>query len=560
MKNGQPLALAVALVIGLWFGRGCGWGSGDESTPAVAFHRHWNASGDQARLLNILQRVEDLYVDTFNRSRLVDAAIDAMLEELDPHTVYFSGEELASMSENMEGNFEGIGVEFIIQDDTLMVVTAIPGGPSEASGIQAGDRILLVDGEAISGPALDNRRVMDLLKGPRGTQVTLGLARRGQEFQAHLTRDRIPIQSVVAAFNMEDNVGYIKAIRFAAKTAQEFEAAMAFLEEQGATSVVVDLRGNGGGYLNAVVDMVELFLEEGEPIVYTEGKSSPRRTYSTRRKGPYAQWPIAVIVDEGSASASEIFAGAIQDNDRGIVVGRRTFGKGLVQEEFPVPGSGALRLTVARFYTPTGRAIQKPYSEYEDDFDVRLQSGELYHADSMPLVDSLRYVTPLGSEVFGGGGIAPDVFVPWDSAATSSWVSEWIWTGVLRDAVFTWMDGRREALTMCDNANAIESLSNWEAEVVEAVYAEADRGGWPWREPSEEEAAKLRHRFLAQVVRALWGESASYEVLNQGDEGVARAVHALLDEQAFFRAGGTVSLGLTNHDNIIHSNNQEHGF
>ena len=560
MKNGQPLALAVALVIGLWFGRGCGWGSGDESTPAVAFHRHWNASGDQARLLNILQRVEDLYVDTFNRSRLVDAAIDAMLEELDPHTVYFSGEELASMSENMEGNFEGIGVEFIIQDDTLMVVAAIPGGPSEASGIQAGDRILLVDGEAISGPALDNRRVMDLLKGPRGTEVTLGLARRGQEFQVHLTRDRIPIQSVVAAFNMEDNVGYIKAIRFAAKTAQEFEAAMAFLEEQGATSVVVDLRGNGGGYLNAVVDMVELFLEEGEPIVYTEGKSSPRRTYSTRRQGPYAQWPIAVIVDEGSASASEIFAGAIQDNDRGIVVGRRTFGKGLVQEEFPVPGSGALRLTVARFYTPTGRAIQKPYSEYEDDFDVRLQSGELYHADSMPLVDSLRYVTPLGREVFGGGGIAPDVFVPWDSAATSSWVSEWIWTGVLRDAVFTWMDGRRESLTRCDNANDIESLSNWEAEVVEAVYAEAERGGWPWREPSEEEAAKLQHRFLAQVVRALWGESASYEVLNQGDQGVARAVHALLDEQAFFRAGGAVSLGLTNQDNIIHSNNEEHGF
>ena len=305
----------------------------------------------------------------------------------------------------MEGNFEGIGVEFIIQDDTLMVVAAIPGGPSEAAGIQAGDRILQVEGAPISGPELTNKRVMELLKGPRGTEVTLGLSRRGRDFQVHLTRDRIPIQSVVAAFTMEDSVGYLKAIRFAASTAQEFEEAMAFLAAQGATSVVVDLRGNGGGYLNAVVDMVELFLDEGQPIVYTEGKSSPRRTYKTRRRGPYVDWPVAVLVDEGSASASEIFAGAMQDNDRGLVVGRRTFGKGLVQEEFPVPGSGALRLTVARFYTPTGRAIQKPYTAYEDDFDVRLASGELYHADSMPLVDSLRYVTPLGREVLAVGAL-----------------------------------------------------------------------------------------------------------------------------------------------------------
>ena len=559
MKNAQPLALAVALVLGLWFGRGCGgWSGGGEASSPVAFHGHWNASGDQARLLNVLHRIEDLYVDTFDRGRLVDAAIEAMLEELDPHTVYFSGEELAAMSENMEGNFEGIGVEFIIQDDTLMVVAAIPGGPSEAAGIQAGDRILQVEGAPISGPELTNKRVMELLKGPRGTEVTLGLSRRGRDFQVHLTRDRIPIQSVVAAFTMEDSVGYLKAIRFAASTAQEFEDAMAFLAAQGATSVVVDLRGNGGGYLNAVVDMVELFLDEGQPIVYTEGKSSPRRTYKTRRRGPYVDWPVAVLVDEGSASASEIFAGAMQDNDRGLVVGRRTFGKGLVQEEFPVPGSGALRLTVARFYTPTGRAIQKPYTAYEDDFDVRLASGELYHADSMPLVDSLRYVTPLGREVFGGGGIAPDVFVPWDSASTSAWVSEWIWTGVLRDAVFDWMDGHREALSACQKPSDIEALPGWSAGVLEAVFAKAEEDGWPWREPSEEEAAKLRHRFLAQVVRTLWGESASYEVLNQGDEGVARAVHALLEDQPFVHVGGAVSLGLTSND--INSNKEEHGF
>ena len=555
MKNGQPLALAVALVAGLWLGRGCGgWNGGGNADSRVAFQGHWNPSGDQARLLNVLHRIEDLYVDTFNRGKLVDAAIEAILEELDPHTVYFSGEELAAMSENMEGNFEGIGVEFIIQADTLMVVAAIPGGPSDEAGIQAGDRILEVEGLPISGPELNNQRVMELLKGPRGTEVTLGLSRRDAPFPVHLTRDRIPIQSVVAAFVTEDSVGYIKAIRFAANTAQEFEEAMALLQAQGAESVVVDLRGNGGGYLNAVVDMVELFLDEGDPIVYTEGKSSPRRTYKTRRRGPYMDWPVAVLVDEGSASASEIFAGAMQDNDRGVVVGRRTFGKGLVQEEFPVPGSGALRLTVARFYTPTGRAIQKPYADYDDDFDMRLASGELYHEDSMPLVDSLRYVTPMGREVYGGGGIAPDIFVPWDSTATSAWVSEWIWTGVLRDAVFTWMDAHREALRSCDSPRDIEALPGWRQGVLEVVYAQAERDGWPWREPTEEEAAKLRHRFLAQVVRTHWGESASYEVLTEGDQGVARAIHALVEGPFAGRVDGIVSLAPTNND--INSNNE----
>jgi carboxyl-terminal processing protease len=559
MKNAQPLALALALVLGLWMGRGCGgWEQGSESLAPLQFHGQWNAGGDQARLLNVLHRIEDLYVDTFDRSRLVDAAIEAMLEELDPHTVYFTGEELDAMSENMEGNFEGIGVEFLIQEDTLMVVAAIPGGPSEEAGILAGDRILEVEGEPISGPGLTNSRVMELLKGPRGTEVHLGLSRRGRPFQVQLTRDRIPIQSVVAAFVMEDSVGYVKAIRFAASTADEFEQAMRFLEEQGARSVVLDLRGNGGGYLNAVVDMVELFLDEGDPVVYTEGKASPRRTYSTRRRGRYADWPVAVLVDEGSASASEIFAGAMQDNDRGLVVGRRTFGKGLVQEEFPVPGSGALRLTVARFYTPTGRAIQKPYGDYEDDFDVRMASGELYHADSMPLVDSLRYVTPLGREVFGGGGIAPDVFVPWDSAATSAWVSEWIWTGVLRDAVFEWMDGQRDELATCTRPRDIEALPAWGNGVVEAVQAEAAKQGWPYRAPTSEEEAKLKHRFLAQVVRTLWGESASYEVLNEGDEGVARAVHALVIESPFVHVEGAVSLGLTS--NETNSKPNEHGF
>ena len=476
MKNWQPLGLALALVVGLWLGRGCGaWESGHDLPRGRSFHEHMGGSGDQARLMNVLHRIEDLYVDTFDRTRLVDVAIEAMLDELDPHTVYFSGEELASMSENMEGNFEGIGVEFLIQQDTLMVVAPFPEGLRQGRHPRrrphCGGR-----GRGHFGPELDNSRVMKLLKGPRGTEVNLGIDRRGEPFQVHLIRDRIPIQSVVASFMLEEEVGYVKAIRFAANTAQEFEGALFNLAAQGATSLVVDLRGNGGGYLNAVVDMLDLFLDEGQTMVYTEGKSSPRRNYISRRRGPYADWPVVVLVDEGSASASEIFAGAVQDNDRGLVVGRRTFGKGLVQEEFPVPGSGALRLTVARFYTPTGRAIQKPYDAYEEDFDVRLASGELYHADSMPLVDSLKYTTPMGREVFGGGGIAPDVFVAWDSTGTSGWVSEWIWTGSCGRRVL--LDGpppcRPEA---CNAVRDIESLDAWTQDVLAAVREEAERGG-----------------------------------------------------------------------------------
>lgn len=545
MKHWQPLSLAVALVAGLWLGRGCGPEGVPERLMDSGFSFH--GSGESKRLLHVLGRIENMYVDSFDASRLVDAAIAAMLEELDPHTVYFSGEELAEMSESMEGNFEGIGVEFLIQQDTLMVVAAIPGGPSEAAGILAGDRILEVDGEAISGSGLTNRRVMELLKGPRGTTVSLGLSRRGTPSQVRITRDRIPIESVVASFVTEDSVGYVKVIRFAATTAMEFEEAMASVASQGARSVIVDLRGNGGGYLNAVVDMVELFLRKDQTIVYTQGNASPRRDYTCRRTGPYVDWPLAVLVDEGSASASEIFAGAVQDNDRGWVVGRRTFGKGLVQEEFAVPGDGALRLTVARFYTPTGRAIQKPYATYEDDFDVRLSRGELYHADSMPLVDSLRYTTPMGREVFGGGGIAPDLFVPWDSTSTSAWVSEWLWTGVLRDAVFAWMDQHRESLLMCTDAAQVEALPAWGL-VEEEVRRQAEAQGRVWQDPLPEERAKLRHRFLTQVARTLWGESASYELLMEGDAGVAMALHALLEDEMDTGKDSTVSLDLTRNE------------
>ena len=564
MNNTQPLALASVLVLGIWLGHwGFDWMHSEVSNPLEDADRYaWSVkwpgwvdpAGTEAQLLEIVRLFDERYVDVVDKSELIDAAVTAMAEELDPHTVFISDEEMASMTENMEGNFEGIGVEFLIQNDTLMVVATIPGGPSEANGILAGDRILKVEGEAISGPGLTNRKVMTLLKGPRGTQVKVGLSRQGQEFEVELTRDRIPIQSVVASFVMDNQVGYIKAVRFASTTASEFRRALDGLRRQGANSVVVDLRGNGGGYLQEVVTMLELFLEKNTLMVYTEGKSSPEQRYTSSRTGPYADWPLAVLVDEQSASASEIFAGAIQDNDRGIVIGRRTFGKGLVQEEFDVAGSGALRLTVARFYTPSGREIQKPYDDYEDDFYQRLESGELYEANSMPLADSLKYFTVRGRVVYGGGGIVPDVFVPLDSSQSNQWVNQWVWSGVMRTAVFAWMDDHRDALESCRGSFDIESLPNWEVGVLQALKNQARKQSITWSQPTSEEEAKMRHRFLSQIVRMHWGESESYKVLVESDEGVLRATHALLEEDLFERLGSTVSLV---NPTILNSNKQE---
>ena len=412
----QPLAFALILILGVFIGM-----SQNTSNEAP-----YGGSSERGRVVHILDRIERLYVDEIERDALESIAVEAILDELDPHSMFFSAEELAAMAEPMEGNFEGIGVEFIIQDDTLMVVAVIPGGPSEKAGIRAGDRILRVDSIAISGSDLTNKKVMDWLKGPRNTEVLVGLDRPGDSKEILLRRDRIPIHSVVAAIPLNDAVGYIKVVRFAQNTAQEFESAMQKLDQAGVESVVIDLRGNGGGYLNAVVPMVESFLEEDQLVVYTEGDHASRRTYEARRDGPWKDWPLAVLIDESSASASEIFAGAIQDNDRGCVVGRRSFGKGLVQEEFDVAGTGALRLTVARFYTPSGRAIQKPYGagvDYEDDYMARFERGELFNEDSIAVVDSLEYWTPEGRVVHGGGGIAPDFFVPLDTAKWTAFLN-----------------------------------------------------------------------------------------------------------------------------------------
>lgn len=556
-KNGlfngpaQPLIIALTLAAGLFIGRGCN---------DVSVH----SSHKNNRITHILDQIEFLYVDSIDRESLIDVAVQSIIEELDPHTNYFSREEIEENTVLMEGNFEGIGVEFIIQDDTLMVVNAIPGGPSESAGIKAGDRIVEVGGESISGKDLDNEKVMKLLKGPRGTIVDLGLLRNesivddggssfDDRFGVTIERARIPIHSVVASFVLENSVGYIKVIRFSATTASEFEKSMSDLELQGATSVIVDMRGNGGGYLHAAIDMLDRLLGKGLGIVYTEGKSSPRIDYNSSYDGEYRNWPIAVLIDESSASASEIFAGALQDNDRGLIVGRRSFGKGLVQEEFSVPnpisGAGALRLTVARFYTPSGRAIQKPYGEgvdYDQDYQDRIDSGELFLQDSIHNTDTVTFRTSLGRKVYGGGGITPDIFIPLDSAQTNRALAELVWTGALRDAAFTWVDLHRDEDL---EENLSETSSIWtdnKTGGMAAIKIAAENQGtiWPKKSSEEgrEEIERIMIRFFAQVVRNVKGENAYYKVRTAGDEFIERALYELLEDGRFGTREGIVYL------------------
>ena len=529
----QPLAYAVILILGVYIGLQTGGGSSSGMQMV----------GPRSALNGVLDRVEQTYVDPVVREELEQVALDAVLEKLDPHSLFITAEELAALAEPMEGNFEGIGVEFIIQQDTLMAVAAIPGGPSEKAGIRAGDRILTVDSVAISGPDLTNQRVMELLKGPRNTTVVVGLDRADTIKHVLLRRDRIPIHSVVCAANLDGQRGYIKVIRFAQNTAEEFELAMETLAEQRLSEVIVDLRGNGGGYLNAVVPMVESFLEADDLVVYTEGEHVPRRTYKARKDGRWKDWDVAVIVDESSASASEIFAGAIQDHDRGPVIGRRTFGKGLVQEEFSIATLGALRLTVARFYTPTGRAIQRPYGEdvdYGDDYFARYERGELFHQDSIATIDSLTYITPAGKVVHGAGGITPDVFVALDTVRWSGYLSDLSWTGTLRDAAFAYVDANRTAAER-QAQSAGEGLESEALLTFLIEYAEGE-GISPPAEWTEAERSELSDRMAAQVIRNVAGEQAYYTFLTQGDDVIERAAYWLENKSRMGIVDGRLTL------------------
>lgn len=465
-----PVLLALAIILGMFINSFFQPNSnlGVFKAPAISASHKLDA---------VLDMIVEDYVDTVSASRLVEQAIPAILKDLDPHTVYIPAEDLQRFNEDLKGNFGGIGVQYITYRDTVTVVRAVEGGPSEHAGILAGDRIVKVDSIPIIGSDLTTEFIQGKLKGPKGTGVKVQVVRRGVKdlLEFDIIRGSIPVASVDVAYMINKELGYIKVSRFGATTFHEFSKGLEKLKNEGLKRLVVDLRGNTGGYMSAATNMINEFLPEGKMIVYTEGKSQAKTDYVSTGRGDCQYLPITILIDELSASASEIFAGAIQDNDRGKVVGRRSFGKGLVQEQRMLPDGSAMRLTVARYYTPTGRCIQKSYSNgkeaYNNDINMRYVHGEFEKRDSIHFADSLKFKTPGGNIVYGGGGIMPDVFIPVDTTGYSNYFRELNRKGLIYRFAFYYVDEHRdemkdftkveEILAYLKNKPLIKDLTNY---------------------------------------------------------------------------------------------------
>lgn len=400
----------------------------------------------------LLYLINNFYVDTLDVPKLTEKAIIQTLRELDPHSAYIPKKNVEKANETLEGSFEGVGLTFQLFKDTILVVAPIPGGPSDKVGIMAGDKIITVDGEDAFGKDITNSWVMDHLRGKKGTHVIVGIYRKGNKelIEYEIIRDKIPINSLDAAFMLDENTGYIKLNRFAKQSLTEFTDAATMLKEQGMQNLIFDLRGNSGGYLGTAMSIADEFLAEDKLIVYTQGSHQERQELHATNVGEFENGKLVVLINEGSASASEIVSGAVQDWDRGVLVGRRSFGKGLVQRPFKLPDGSVVRLTVARYYTPSGRCIQKPYDdgveEYYKDFMHRMEHGETFHADSIHFPDSLKYQTKSGRTVYGGGGVMSDIFIPLDTIRYNKLYSSLIRKGVVNGYVNEYLDNNRKSL------------------------------------------------------------------------------------------------------------------
>jgi carboxyl-terminal processing protease len=490
----------------------------------------------QMRKLNLAQfAIANLYVDETDENKLVESAIIGMLEGLDPHSTYSNAEEVKKMNEPLQGNFDGIGIQFNMAEDTLFVIQPVSGGPSEKVGIRAGDRIVMVNDTTIAGVKMSTEDITRRLKGPKGTKVDVKVVRRGVEELLSFTieRDKIPMYSLDASYMMTPKVGYIKINRFGATTHEEFMEALARLKGQGMHNLILDLQGNGGGYLNAAIDIANEFLGGGELIVYTEGRRNPRREFFAKGDGKHQYGKLIVLVDEFSASASEIVAGAVQDWDRGMVVGRRTFGKGLVQRPIDLPDGSMIRLTVARYYTPAGRCIQKPYEsieKYNTDLIERYNRGEMMSADSIHFPDSLKSSTlKKGRTVYGGGGIMPDYFVPVDTTLFTKYHSRLSNKGVLLKVHFQLIDTHRDEWSKKypDYAtfNRKFELSD---KMMKQLIAEGEIDGVKFDEEQYEKSESLiKLQLKALIARDLWDMNEYYHTINVVNESVNKALELL---------------------------------
>ena len=474
------------------------------------------------------------YVDKPDAQKLQDEAIASMMEKLDPHSAYISLDEFNEVNDPLLGSFDGIGVQFRLEKDTIAVVSVIKGGPSEKVGILAGDRIVYVDDTLVASKKLTNEDVMRKLKGPKNTKVRVRVLRHGVEglLDFTITRAAIPTYSVDIAYMLNESVGYLKLSKFSATTADEFKKGIRDLKAQGMQQLVFDLRGNTGGYLSAAVNIVDEFLPKGSLIVYTEGRNRPRQYMKARRTGMLEDMPVVVLIDDGSASASEIVAGALQDNDRGTIIGRRSFGKGLVQEQIMLSDRSAIRLTVARYYTPTGRCIQKPYGPDHEQYLLesyeRYDNGELFSEDSIHFADSLRFTTPGGKVVYGGGGIMPDIYVPLVNDSTEYYFNRIVNLGLLYQYAFEYTDRHRQQLQRYTTVEAFDRQFVVTDAMFDAVVRLADAKGIIGTEEQRQVARREADILLkAYVARILFDDEGFYPIYAPMDEILQKAIGEL---------------------------------
>jgi len=521
-----PIILALAISAGIWIGATFAEPKSDRNDFKSAIYR----------MQEVLTYINRDYVDSVDTNELVEYGIEKMLEKLDPHSSYITSKDADLAKSQLEGEFDGIGIEFGILRDTIYVVAPLTGGPSEKLGIQSNDQIIKVDGKTVAGTGVTNRDVFDLLRGPKGSVVNIDIKRKNEDelLDYSITRDKIPQYSINASYMIDDEVGYIKITRFAATTYDEFVKSLTDLKSQGMTKLVLDLQGNPGGYMGAAISVADEILGNNAVIVSQQGKLNRynQKAFATK-EGSFESGSVVVLINEGSASASEIVAGALQDNDRGLIVGRRSFGKGLVQMPIDLSDGAELRLTIARYYTPSGRSIQKPYGEGEDDYNLdwinRLDHGEFFNADSIKFNDSLKYETVKGRTVYGGGGIMPDYFVPWDTTMISPYVNRIFGTDSHREFILGYLENNKKKF---ENMSFEQYYDNFEVSdaMLQDLIKIAEKNKAPFDEKDYSKSKEyLKTLIKAHMGRSLYDDNAFYKVINDINEVYQQAIK-LFDE------------------------------
>ncbi|MFI5219917.1 MAG: S41 family peptidase [Bacteroidia bacterium] len=523
-----PIIFAVLLAAGVYIGTRL-------NSSVIPGKASFSAKKNQLnKLTDVFNYIEQEYVDTLNEKKLVDYSIEKLLQNLDPHSAYIPVEDLQAANEQLEGNFEGIGIEFHIQQDTIMIVSTISGGPSEMVGLHPGDRIVKVNQKNVAGIGITNDDVFKYLRGPSETKVNISVLRRGNSklIDYTITRGKIPLNSLDIAYMVDSTTGYIKLNRFSATTYNEFSSAMKKLKDEGMKELIFDLSGNPGGYLDAAIQIADEFLPAEKLIVYTLGKSRPKTVYNATAKGDFETGKVAVIIDQGSASASEIIAGALQDWDRATIIGRRSFGKGLVQEQTVFNDGSALRLTIARYYTPTGRSIQKAYNigyeAYNNELFERFRHGEMEYSDSIKIADTLKFKTPGGKTVYGGGGIMPDVFIPLDTSLNSEYFNNLFRLGLISQFAYNYVDENRTQLSNFHDLKLFRQHFSITDELLEKFIAFADKNGVKKDNAGISISEKLIRTYLiANIARQLFGNEGFYPVLAEVDSAFLKAVEII---------------------------------